>query len=258
MRAYGVRCLHHAHAQANWRYRLATWTNNNTYGTDRYYCLCSTLGAAVEARVRYARVHRPEDEFGSPFLIEFGSSALYVYRYGESAADPDEGLTLRPGWLRSHLVQRDPIGQGVLDYPDLPPIPLSRIVFLAWAGNRATGLERAFFGRPFTDSDGKLGWLGPVEELDTEQGRAFALPGVEDDKEPPRHSLDFAGISDIAAPPPFGLELLDTDAHLDAARLFADDDAAAPITGDPGLQHGLDDGDDGGTDGGPPVAGAPG
>jgi hypothetical protein len=233
VRAYGVRCLHHAHAQANWRYRLATWTNSNTYGTDRYYCLCSTLGAAVEARVPDAKVHRPEDEFGSPFLIEFGSSALYVYRYGDTAADGSEGLTLRPGWLRNNLVQREPIGQEILDYPELPPIPLSRIVFLAWAGNRATGLERAFFGRPYARGDGRLDWLGPVEELDIEQGRAFALPGVEDAKEPPRHSLDFAGISDIPTPPAFGLELLDTDARLDPAVLFADDAEFAQAADEP-------------------------
>jgi hypothetical protein len=226
LRAYAVRCLHNAHAQASWRYRLATWTNNNTYGTDRYYCLCSTLGAAVEARVRHAKVHRPEDEFGSPFLIEFGSAALYTYRYGETASDPHEGLTLRGSWLREQLVQREPLSQGMLDYPDLPPIPQSRIVFLAWAGNRATGLERAFFARPYLDLEGKLCWLGPIEELDISEGRAFALPGIEDAKEPPRHSLDFPGIADLDAPPAFGLVLLDTDAQLDAASLFAEDPEA--------------------------------
>lgn len=237
LRAYGVRCLHNAHAQASWRYRLATWTNNNTYGTDRYHCLCSTLGAAVEARVGYAKVHWPVDEFGSPFLIELGSAALYVYRYGETASDPHDGLTLRPGWLRDRLVQSGPSSQLVLEYPDLPAIPLSRIVFLAWAGNRATGLERAFFARPYRGQDGKLYWSGPIEELDIEQGRAFALPGVEDAKEPPRHSLDFAGIADIAPPPAFGLELLDTDADLDPTELFS----AGPHAADSSVSTALDD-----------------
>jgi hypothetical protein len=96
-------------------------------------------------------------------------------------------------------------------------------VFLAWAGNRAAGLERAFIARPYIDRDDKLCWLGPIEELDSSEGMSFALPGVEDDKEPRRHSLDFAGISDIPVPPAFGLELLDADAHLDPARLFAED-----------------------------------
>jgi hypothetical protein len=221
LRAYAVPCLHYAHAQASWRYRLATWTNNNTYGTDRYYCLCSKLGAVVEARIPNAKVHHPEDEFGSPFLIEFGSSALYVYRYGEFKTDSYEGLTLRPGWLRENLVRRGPLTQGTLDFPNLPPIPLSRIAFLAWAGNRATGLERAFFGRPYLDLDQKLCWDHPIEELDVGLGRAFAMPGIDDSKEPPRHSLDFSGIADVEPPPAFGLELLDNDSHFDSDKLFS-------------------------------------
>src|SRR5437764_11420737 len=56
--AYSVHCLHHAHAQALHRYRLATWTNNTTYGVDRYHCLCSTLGSVAEARLKPVKVHR--------------------------------------------------------------------------------------------------------------------------------------------------------------------------------------------------------
>jgi hypothetical protein len=225
LRAYSVRCLHNAHAQANWRYRQATWTNATTYGTDRYYCLCSTLGTAVEARVPYAKVHFPDQEFGEPFLIEFGNAALYVYRYGDLRAERHQGLTLRSGWLRDQLGRRSPRSQGVLDFPNLPDIPISRIAFLAWAGNRVTGLERAFFGMPYLDPDGKLYFDEPVEELDITQGLTFALPGVDDDREPPRHSLDLPSVAGSEPAPKFGLELLDSDSKLDLSALFADNDA---------------------------------
>ena len=222
LRAYSVRCLHNAHAQASWRYRQATWTNNTTYGTDRYYCLCSTLGTAVEARVPYAKVHRPDEEFGEPFLIEFGNAALYVYRYGDFSAERHQGLALRSGWLRDQLARRAPRSQGVLDFPNIPKIPISRIAFLAWAGNRVTGLERAFFGTPYLDSDDRLSFDEPVEDLDTTQGQAFALPGVDDDKEPPRHSFDLPSLTGAEPPPAFGLELLDSDSRLDLDSLFTD------------------------------------
>lgn len=233
LRAYVVGCLHHAHAQAAYRYRLAPWTNNNTYGTDRFHCLCSTLGSTVEVRVPSATVHRPDDEFGSPFLIEFGASALYAYRYGDTAASPSDGLALRPGWLRERLVRREPLGQQVLDLPNLPPISLSRIVFLAWAGNRVTGLERAFFGRPYLDRRGRLCWLGPVEELDIQDGRRFALPGVTDESQPLRHSLDYPSLANVQEPPPFDLGLLDRDAELDLTQLFSAGLAPEDRTDDP-------------------------
>lgn len=224
LRAYSVRCLHNAHAQANWRYRQATWTNATTYGTDRYHCLCSTLGTAVEARVPSAKVHFPDQEFGEPFLIEFGNAALYVYRYGDLHDERYQELTLRTGWLRGQLGRRSPRSQGVLDFPNLPDIPISRIAFLAWAGNRVTGLERAFFGIPYLNTDGKLSFDEPIEELDITQGLAFALPGVDDDREPPRHSLDLPSVSGNESPPKFGLELLDSDSRLDLSALFADND----------------------------------
>jgi hypothetical protein len=229
LRAYSVRCLHNAHAQANWRYRQATWTNATTYGTDRYFCLCSTFGTAVEAKVSYAKVHFPDQEFGEPFLIEFGDAALYVYRYGDVRGERHQGLTMRPGWLRDQLGRRSAHSQGVLDFPDLPAIPVSRIAFLAWAGNRVTGLERAFFGTPYLDSDGRLCFDEPVEELDVTQGLSFALPGVDDDKEPPRHSFDLPVMAGTERPPAFGLELLDRDSRLDPAALFAD--SGGPDTG---------------------------
>ena len=222
LRAYSVRCLHNAHAQASWRYRQATWTNNTTYGTDRYYCLCSTLGSAIETKVSYAKVHRPDEEFGEPFLIEFGDAALYVYRYGSFKDERYQGLTLRPGWLKDQLARRGPRNQEVLDFPNLPAIPISRIAFLAWAGNRVTGLERAFFGMPYLDPEGKLSFDDPLEELDITEGTAFALPGVDDDKEPPRHSFDLPSITG-AEPPRFGMELLDNDSRLDRDALFSDD-----------------------------------
>jgi hypothetical protein len=234
LRAYSVRCLHNAHAQASWRYRQATWTNNTTSGTDRYYCLCSTLGTAVEARVPYAKVHRPDEEFGEPFLIEFGNAALYVYRYGDFSGERHQGLALRSGWLRDQLARRAPHSQEVLSFPNFPEIPLSRVAFLAWAGNRVTGLERAFFGIPYLDSDDRLSFDEPVEDLDITQGQAFALPGVDDKKEPPRHSFDLPSLTGTQPPPAFGLELLDSDSKLDPASLFADTgtpDTALPTDG---------------------------
>lgn len=230
LRAYAVRCLHNAHAQAAWRYRQATWTNNTTYGTDRYYCLCSTLGTAVETKVPYAKVHRPDEEFGEPFLIEFGNAALYVYRYGDFGAERHQGLSLRSGWLRDQLAHRAPHSQGVLEFPNLPEIPLGRIAFLAWAGNRVTGLERAFFGIPYLDAEDRLSFDEPVEDLDITRGTTFAMPGVDDDKEPPRHSFDLPTIIGTEPPPKFGLALLDRDSQLDHAALFSD--AGPPPSGE--------------------------
>jgi len=52
---YAVPCLHYAHWQALWRYRLADWTNETTYGTDRYHCLCETFGRIAADRLPGAR-----------------------------------------------------------------------------------------------------------------------------------------------------------------------------------------------------------
>lgn len=230
LRAYSVRVLHHAHAVASARYKTATWTSNTTFGTDRYHCLCSKLGAAVESKVPYAQVHYPQDEFASPFLIDFGSAALYVHRYGSYKTDPHQGLTLRKGWLRDQLVHRQPATQPALSFPNLPDIPISQMAFLAYAGNRTTGLERAFLATGYLDSDGKLCWDEPVEELDVKEGLAFALPGIEDAQEPPRHSLDFFPVpAGTEQAPAFDLQLLDTDSNIDLRSLFSAD---ASTTGD--------------------------
>ncbi len=87
------------------------------------------------------------------------------------------------------------------------------------------------------DSDGKLSFDEPVEELDIAQGTTFALPGVDDDKEPPRHSLDLPSITGTEPPPAFGLELLDSDSRLDPAILFAD-------SSDPGANRPLGQAED--------------
>lgn len=223
-RAYGVRCLHYAHAQAAWRYRLATWTNNNTYGTDRFHCLTSNLGSAIEARVPGAKVHRPVDEWGSPFLIEVNGSALYIWRYGETADDPDEQIPPpRSRWLVDQIFHGPARDQGVLEFPNLAPIPLARVAVLAYAGNRAEGLVRAFIGLPFLDDNGHVCWRRR-EVLDLDAGREiFGLPGVKDDDLPPRHTFpEGGGVFNTSAQPVLNLQLLDEDSGLDLGKLFVD------------------------------------
>lgn len=231
-RAYGVRCLHYAHSQAAWRYRLATWTNNNTYGIDRFHCLTSTFGAAIEARVPGAKVHFPTDEWGSPFLVEANGSALYVWRYGESSDEPYDSIPPPRGkWLVDQIFHGPGRDQGVLEFPNLAPIPLARIAVLAYAGNRTEGLVRAFIGLPYLDNAGSVCWRRR-EELDLDAGRqVFGLPGVSDDDLPARHSFVPGGRVFLDAPQPaFDLSILDKDAGLDLSALFTDTtgDGAAP------------------------------
>ena len=91
------------------------------------------------------------------------------------------------------------------------------------------GLERAFFGIPYLDSDGRLSFDEPVEDLDISEGRAFALPGMDDDNEPPRHSFDLSSMTGTEIPPAIDLKWLDSDSQLDPVSLFAD--ASSPVTG---------------------------
>jgi hypothetical protein len=221
LRAYSVTALRYAHAQAAWRYRLATWTNENTYGTDRFHCLVSVLGTIFEERVPGVRVHRPTDEWGSPFLVEVHRSALYVFRYGDTAEDSVEGFTPPHGWLRDQIFQGSHADQGVLDFPNLPDVPLSRIVVLAYAGNRHDGVTRAFVGLPYLQ-EGLLWWRQrePLS-LDVEDGSG--VEPMRDDTLPPRHSLMPAIALDDVPPPQLDLKLVDDAGGFDWS-MFTDDE----------------------------------
>ncbi len=163
-------------------------------------------------------------EWGSPFLVEVNGSALYVWRYGESADDPDEGIAPPRGrWLIDQIFHGPARDQGVLDFPNLSPIPLARVAVLAYAGNRPEGLVRALIGLPYLDTDGCVSWR-EREDLDLDAGRQlFGLPGISDDELPPRHSFVPGGRVFLDAPQPaLDLELLDEDAGLDLGALFVD------------------------------------
>lgn len=205
---YAVPCLHYAHRSALWRHRLADWTNETTYGTDRYHCFCEVFASAVEQRLPEARVHRPTDRLGTPFTIEAGGWLVYPFRYGGSVTDPDEGFRYsEERGIRAELVSDAPDGQGIFDYPDLPPLPHDRVVFLAWAGNRHEGLVRAFLAIPHL-VDGRLYWRpGKRLELDLDIGRSLYEGTDEHD-------------TGLPPPPALDLELIDTQAGIDFDELF--------------------------------------
>lgn len=193
---YAVPCLHYAHWQALWRFRLADWTNDTTYGTDRYHCLCATLGRMVSERLPRARVNQPVDRFGTPFTIASGNWLVYPWRYGRTHSDKHTGLRFDDeSWIRSRIViGGEAPGQGVLEYEGLPAVPLSNVVILAWAGNRHQGLVRAFLASPYLE-DGKVCWR-ELLELDVEAGRdPYGLPEAPD--------------PDVPEPPAFEIELID-------------------------------------------------
>lgn len=210
---YAAPCLHFAHRSALWRHRLSDWTNETTYGTDRYHCFCEVFASVVEQRLPEAHVHRPTDRLGTPFTVETRGWLLYPFRYGATRSDPDEGFRYseeRGSGIRAELVADAPDDQGVFAYPDLPPLPRDRVIFLAWAGNRHEGLVRAFLGVPHL-VDGRLYWRrGMRYELDVDAGRAlYDGPGEMD------------GNGDGEVPPPvLDLELIDTAAGIDFDELF--------------------------------------
>jgi hypothetical protein len=113
--------------------------------------------------------------------------------------------------------------QGVLAFPNLAPIPLARVAVLAYAGNRAEGLVRAFIGLPYLDDDGQVCWRRR-ETLDLDAGKdIFGLPGVKDDDLPPRHSFPDGGrVFVTSVQPALDLQLLDQDSGLDLSRLFVE------------------------------------
>jgi hypothetical protein len=195
---YAVPCLHYAHWQALWRYRLADWTNETTYGTDRYHCLCRTFGRMAEDRLPGARAHLPTEGLGTPFTVVTGRWLIYPWRYGRTRADRHEGLSVtEDAGIRAQLVGGAPPGQQVLDYEGLPPVPLSNVIVLAWAGNRHEGLTRAFLASPVLHDD-LLYWREETfVELDVEAGRRpYGLP-------------DPVAAPDVPPPPEFDLDLID-------------------------------------------------
>src|SRR4051794_4940610 len=107
--AYAVPCLHYAHWQALWRFRLADWTNETTYGTDRYHCLCVTFGRIVEDRLPRAKVHLPADRLGTPFTVVTGRRLIYPWRYGNTRDDRHQGLPVTDETgIRSRIVGGGP------------------------------------------------------------------------------------------------------------------------------------------------------
>lgn len=218
--SYAVPCLHYAHWQALWRYRLAEWTNETTYGTDRYHCLCETLGRIAEDRLPRAKVHRPKDRLGTPFTIGTGRWLFYSWRYGDTRDDPYQGLRLTDDTgIRSRIVGGGPPGQQMLEYEGLPPVPLSNVIVLAWAGNRHEGLTRAFLASPRRFEDHVYWQEDRFLELDVEAGRRpYGL------RPPPEAAAE----PDVPPPPEFDLELVDRE--LGFADLASGDEATG--TGD--------------------------
>lgn len=205
IRAFAVPCLQHAHAQARYRYSLETWTNETTYGTDRYHCFASTFGSVLTEHVPGVKVVRPIDDFGSPFVVEMGGGLLYPHRYGSSASDEVDGWRLKPdSWIQSRMVKGPANGQGLLDYPGLPELPLSRIVFLAWAGNRHEGLTRAVLAKAYLDDAGRVCWRGTPEELVIPSVGAVKNTTVVD---LPRHSLHVVPNLESVRPPRLNLQV---------------------------------------------------
>lgn len=198
---YAVPCLHYAHWQALWRYRLADWANDTTYGTDRYHCLCATLGRIAEQRLPRANVHLPTERLGTPFTIVTGRSVIYPWRYGKTRADRHEGLPLSDDTgIRAQVVGGGPPGQEALEYEGLPAVPLSNVVVLAWAGNRHEGLTRAFLASPYLYQDALYWREDTFLELDVEAGRGpYVIPSV----------------PEVPPPPKFDITLLDSDLGVD-------------------------------------------
>lgn len=214
---YAVPCLHYAHWQALWRHRLADWTNETTYGTDRYHCLCETLGRIAEQRLPRAQVHLPRERLGTPFTIGTGRWLVYSWRYGDTRDDRHQGLTLTDETgIRSRIVGGGPPGQQMLEYEGLPPVPLTNVVVLGWAGNRHEGLTRAFLAAPHLHEE-KVYWEeARFLELDVEAGRhPYGLPGAA--TEPAE--------TDVPPPPEFDIELIDRELGMDFGTDFGD---AAP------------------------------
>lgn len=206
---YAVPSLHYAHWQALWRYRLADWTNETTYGTDRYHCLCATLGRIAADRLPAARVHLPADRLGTPFTIETGRWLFYTWRYGKTRDDRHQGLPYNEETgIRAKIVGGGPPGQQMLEYEGLPPVPLANVVVLAWAGNRHEGLTRAFLASPVTHGDLVYWREDTFVELDVEAGRRpYGLPPVPD--------LPAVAEPDVPPPPAFDLALVDREQGMD-------------------------------------------
>jgi hypothetical protein len=214
---YAVPCLHYAHWQALWRYRLADWTNETTYGTDRYHCLCATLGRMAGQRLPSARVHLPTDRLGTPFTIVTGRWLIYPWRYGKTRDDRHEGLRLgEETGIRAEIAGGGAPGQQMLEYEGLPPVPLSNVVFLAWAGNRHEGLVRAFLASPYLCDD-LLYWREDrFLELDVEAGRRpYGLPPMPDVPSAGGLGRPVAAERDVPPPPEFDIRLVDDEAGVD-------------------------------------------
>jgi hypothetical protein len=163
-----------------------------------------------------ARVSRPVDDFGSPFIVEMSGGMLYPHRYGQAASDDTEGWKLKPdSWIQSRMVAGPANGQGVLDYPGMPQLPLSRIVFLAWAGNRHEGLTRAFLGVTYLGADGRVYWRGKPEEL-----IVAPSPSTSASAERPRHELRIVRDPNPPSPPALDLRIRDDASLID---LFGED-----------------------------------
>jgi hypothetical protein len=196
---YAVPCLHYAHWQALWRFRLADWTNDTTYGTDRYHCLCATFGRIVADRLPRARVHLPTDRLGTPFTVATGNWLIYPWRYGRTRDDRHQGLPVTDETgIRSRIVGGGPPGQQMLEYEGLPAVPLSNVVVLGWAGNRHEGLVRAFLATPHLHGDLVYWHEDRFVELDVEAGRhPYGLPSSP------------AQEQDVPPPPDFDLGLID-------------------------------------------------
>lgn len=194
LRSITVQCLHTAHEQAHWRWLLAPWTNNTTFGVDRYAAFCHYFGQEIERLLPGAIVHRPEDMFGSPFLVRYRGAVIYPWRHGETEDDPVNGALRRnDSWIFDSLGKRESGEQAMLDLPGLPPISLSNVIFVSWAGSREEGLTAAYLGRPFLGRDGRHVFYdnGDIEPLDVTAGRTlFELP------------KDMHGPTDHAAPLP--------------------------------------------------------
>lgn len=199
MRRITVECLHTAHEQAQWRWRMAEWTDARTYGQDRYVAFCHYFAQEVQRLLPGAEVRRPDEVFGSPFLVIYRGTLFYPWRYGDTTKDPVNGATIdNDKWILQELTRKAPDGQGQLDYPNLPAVSLSRVVMIPWAGSRDEGLVAAYLGRPFASDDGKHVCYDEdlLEQLDVTVGRTlYALP--ED-----RHEIPEGQLLPRLTPPP--------------------------------------------------------
>jgi hypothetical protein len=220
--SYAVPCLHYAHWQALWRFRLADWTNETTYGTDRYHCLCETFGRIASSRLPNAKIHLPADRLGTPFTVVTGRWLIYPWRYGNTRDDRHQGLSVTDETgIRSRIAGGGPPGQQMLEYEGLPSVPLSNVVVLGWAGNRHEGLARAFLAAPRLYDDRVYWQEDRFVELDVEAGRRpYGLPSVP----------GVPAVADVPPPPEFDLELIDRELGMDFAD-FTESDGTATGTG---------------------------